>query len=239
MSLQPIHGATSALLPDDTGGGFIGAAWTGTELFGVVAGHEPGTIAVARYDGGRDAWTVGRTVSTSWRPGATRVSTVWTGNDLVVSDGVRSVWAYDPGTDSWRALANLEPGATRSSIADVGGALVAVYNGDGRLRAARAVGDSWRVIADSPNVAIAQPVAVDSDGTIFVIDRSGLGTPMRADTSTGRWVPLDGFPLIPGASSTAVGAGAGLFVTGGLPGGTLATFTNPTPTTADAAWYTP
>ncbi len=228
-----------ALLPDETGGGFLGAAWSGTTLFGIVGGRDPGTISVARYDGNRAAWIVGKAEPTSLLPGLSHASTVWTGKELAVSDGLRSVWAYDPSTDAWRALPSLGTRTAWSSIANVADTLVAVYSEDGHLRAARAAGNGWLEIADSPKVPVAQPIAVDGHGTMYVIDRSGRGATMRADPSTRRWVPLDGSPITDGVNGTAVWAGTGLFVWGGLPSGTPATFTNPTPSKADAAWYEP
>jgi N-acetylneuraminic acid mutarotase len=228
-----------ARLPDGSGGGFRAAAWTGTTLFGVLAEREVGTIAVARYDNGRNEWTIGKSLRASSQADQNSVSTVWTGKELVVSDGASSVWAYDPTTDAWRALASLSQSATSSSITSIGGKLVAVYVADDRLRAARAVGSRWRTIADSPHTPITQPIAIDAGGTLVAIDRSGRSTPQRVDPSTGRWVSLDGYPLSPGLSGAAVWASTGLFVWGGLPSGTPASFSNPTPNKPDAAWYQP
>jgi hypothetical protein len=228
-----------ALLPGSTGGGFLAAAWSGTTLFGVLAEREVGTIAVARYDNRRDAWTIGKSLRRSSRADLNNVSTVWTGKELVVSDGTRSVWAYDPTTDAWRALASLTQGAASSSIASIGGKLVAVYVADDGLHAARAVGNGWRTIADLPHVSISQPIAIDAGGRLVAIDRSGRGTPLRADPSTGRWVSLNGYPLASGVHGTAVWASTGLFVWGGLQSGTPASFANPTPNKPDAAWNEP
>ncbi len=134
---DPAHNAWHdiALLPNDTGGGFLAAAWSGTTLFGVVAERESGMIAVARYDNRHDAWSIGKPLRVLVQSDRNDVSTVWTGTELVVSDGGRSVWAYDPTTDAWRALANLGPGATSSSIVSIAGELVAVYLTDDGLRA--------------------------------------------------------------------------------------------------------
>jgi hypothetical protein len=226
-----------AMLPQTDGGGFLAGAWSGTTLLGVVAPSAT-TIAVARYDGRRDAWTIGRSqrVASAYR---SKVSTVWTGTELVVSNGGRSVWAYDPARDAWRSLASLARGATSTSIASIGGKVAAVYAAGGGLHAVREDGRRWRAIADSEQVLISQPIAVGAGGRLVVIDRSGKGTPQRADLATGRWVSLGGLPVPAGAKETAVWAGTGLFVWGGLPAGTPASFTNPTPGKPDAAWYGP
>jgi len=228
-----------ARLPNAVGGGFLAANWSGSTLFGVLTGNGVGTIAVARYDNRRDAWMIGRSLRASSQAVRNNVSTVWTGKELVVSDGAGSVWAYNPTTDAWHALASLGRSATSSSIASIAGRLVAVYLAGDDLHAARAAGNTWHPIADAAHTPIAQPVAIDAGGKLVVLDRSGRATPLRADPSTGQWVALVGYPLSPGANGTAVWASTGLFVWGGLPRGTPASFPNPTPHKPDAAWFQP
>ena len=227
-----------ASLPDGTEGGFLAASWSGTTLFGVLAEGRVGVIAVACFDERRDAWTIGRSVHASAHA-IDRVSTVWTGKELAVSDGARAVWAYDPTRNTWRPLTNLAQGATASSIASIGGKLEAVYLAHNVLRAARAVGNRWNTIATSSRTPISQPIAIDAGGMLFAIDRSGRGKPQHADPANGRWVSLAGYPLPRGENGTAVWASTGLFLWGGLPSGTPASFPNPTPNKPDAAWYTP
>ena len=236
-------------LPDGASG-FIGVTSSGATLRALVHGAEPGTVAVASYGPTDGGWTIGRSEPVPWAPGSTTnaISIVWADHELVAWDGVRAGWAYDPATDTWRRLpdlvvANTEPVA--SSLAWVANHLVAVYTYDDGstvgtgLRAARLTGDHWQGFADGNGVAMQQPAPFDVGGNLVVLDRSGQGAPVRADPSTGRWSTVAAYPLVPGADSTAVSTGAGLFVWGGLPGGTPATFQNPAPTTPDAAWFTP
>ena len=84
-----------------------------------------------------------------------------------------------------------------------------------------------------------EPIGIDAGGTLIALDRSGQSPPMRADQSTGRWSTLDGFPLPHGPDSAAVWTGTALFVWGGLPSDTPATFQDPSPNSPDAALYTP
>ncbi len=235
-------------LPDGASG-FIGVTSSGPTLHALVHGAEPGTVAVASYGPADVGWTIGRSEPVPWALGPTdAISTVWADHELVAWDGVRAGWGYDPATDTWRQLpdlvvANTEPVA--SSLAWVDNELVAVLTYDDGstagtgLRAARLTGDQWQSFADGNGVAMQQPAPVDVGGNLVVLDRSGQGAPVRADPSTGRWSTVAAYPLVPGADSTAVSTGAGLFVWGGLPGGTPMTFQNPAPTTPDAAWFTP
>ena len=234
-------------LPDGAGG-FLAATWSGTAVLAVTSGRAPGTITVATYDRAADVWKLGTPQLASFPSGTSQASVAWTGHELVVWDGVQTGWAYDPTTDGWRQLPVLTlPGANplSSSIAWVGDTLVAAATnrtataaGTG-LSAARLVGDRWQVVAQARDVATEDPIAIDAGGTLITLDRSGQGPPMRADPSAGRWSTLDGFPLPPGPGAAAVWTGAGLFVWGGLPGDTPATFENPSPSANDAAWYTP
>ena len=155
------------------------------------------------------------------------LSTIWTGHEVVVSDGASDVYAYDPAQDRWRTLPSLEDGATATSLAYVDGSIVAVYRRDGALIAARFDGTQWNVIAREDNSPVAEPVVVDAGGSLVVIDRSGASTPVAADESLGRIAPLAGYPLAPGVEGNAVWAGNGLFVWGGLPSGVPATLQRP------------
>jgi hypothetical protein len=235
-------------LPDGASG-FIGVTSSGPTLRALVHGAESGTVAVASYGPNDGAWTIGRSEPVPWALGPTdAISIVWADHELVAWDGVRAGWAYDPTTDAWRRLPDLVVATTEpvaSSLAWVANELVAVLTYDDGstagtgLRAARLTGDQWQSFADGNGVAMPQPAPFDVGGNLVVLDRSGQGAPLRADPSTGRWSTVAAYPLVPGADGTAVSTGAGLFVWGGVPGGTPATFQNPSPTTPDSAWFTP
>jgi hypothetical protein len=222
-------------LENERQSGFIGAAASGTTLYGIVYSGDPKHPAIEPfvYKPGYRGWHLGAVLPTALS--VTRPSTAWTGNELVVAD-TRAVSAYNPAHDSWRTLPLLPGPATSTSLTMSNGSLVAVFANDGGLSSARLDGSDWHVIATADS-KIEQPHAVDAGGSLAVIDRAGIGAPVRVDEPSGSFVPLNGYPLQLGVGGNAVWAGNGLFVWNGLPSGTPPTFANPTPDAPDAAWY--
>lgn len=230
------------MLPESSGG-FIGGTWSGTTLFGVVYGGSSRTIQIATYDATRDTWSIGSQSPPSW-PDVSRVPVAYLNGAVVVSDTQKHALQYIPATDTWSPLPALPDDTAASSIIAFDGSTVAVtVTRQGALTASRYDGGRWTVLTDPVATSFKQPVAVDAGGSLIVIDASGQGTPVRMDESGHTWVPLPGYPLGPGATTTPVWASTGLFVWGGLPAGTAVT-TPPgsdstAPTRPEGAWYGP
>lgn len=60
-------------------------------------------------------------------PASVFPSVVWTGSELIVGDGLRGLYAFDPADERWRTLAPL-PFETEASLAWIGDRLVAVVD---------------------------------------------------------------------------------------------------------------
>jgi hypothetical protein len=154
------------------------------------------------------------------------------------------VWQYFAATDTWSPEPGLPDDTVASSIAAFDGSTVAVaVTGDGALSASRDDDGTWTALVAPTTTSIQQPIAVNADGSLIVVDGSGQATPVRLDEPTHTWVPLAGYPLAPGTTTTPVWASPGLFVWGGLPAGTTvappASPANAAPSSPEAAWYGP
>jgi hypothetical protein len=233
--------------------GFVGIATSGTTLYGITYSGDSRDRPVLRvftYSPGFAAWHRGSPMPAALRITGTAsgacpsglhcgvarflpnpLSVVRMGSELVISDGGRDVWAYDPAHDSWRALPFLSDAASATSLTTSNGSLVAVYTAAGKLNAARLDGTQWQLIADGDS-KITQPLAVDAGGSLVIIDRSGKSVPVGVDEARATFPPLARYPLLPGVNSNAVWAGTGLFVWNGLMPSTTALTVE-----RDAAWY--
>ena len=224
-------------LPDDVMSGFVGLTWSGTDLYGTVGGSEG--LRIARYDESRDGWDLGAALPAAddalsvWEN-----STSWSGDEVVVWNGVRAGWAYRPADDTWRTLPELD-GALAGLASDlvvVGDQPLVVYAYDGAsgrtLGVARLDGDTWHTVLETPTADLRRPTAVTDGAGVYVVDATGGAGPRRIDLSTSTVTELAGSPLSPAAGTTGRWAGTGLFVWGGLPTGSSTG-------RPDAAWYTP
>jgi N-acetylneuraminic acid mutarotase len=235
--------------------GFVGTAVSGTTLYGITYSGDSldrPVLRVFTYAPGFAAWQSGSPMPAALRITGTAsgacpsglhcgvarffpnpLSVVRMGSELVISDGGREVWSYDPAHDSWRALPSLPEAASATSLGTSNGSLVAVFLNTGGLKAARLGSEGWAVTTSGDVAhAITEPLAVDAGGTLVVIDRAGKNPPIRADEATGGWEQMAGYPLALGTEGNAVWTGKGLFVWGGLKQDTTSLSLE-----FDAAWY--
>lgn len=166
------------------------AAWTGTELL-VWGGDEGPTDQAtcytdgARYDAPTHAW---RTMTRAPGDGRCDAAVAWSGSELLVFGGFRGGGvpteddlhddglAYDPDTDTWRALppAPLSPrsgsviGWTGSELVVWGGIGAGVEPVGGGAAYDPAAG-TWRTIAPSPLTPRARMVGTFADGELVVL----------------------------------------------------------------------
>ena len=230
-----------ARLPDSSGG-FIGGTWSGTTLYGVVTGRT-GTIQIATYDATHDTWSMSGESPLSW-PDVGRVQVAYVDGAVVVSDMQQRAWQYVAAAETWSPEPGLPDDTVASSIASFDGSTVAVsVTGEGTLTASRNDDGAWTALVGPAKTSIRQPIAVNAGGSLIVVDGSGQATPVRLDVPTHTWVPLAGYPLAPGTTTTPVWASPGLFVWGGLPVGTTvappASPNSAAPSKPEAAWYGP
>jgi hypothetical protein len=227
-------------LPRLLDGSFVGVAWTGTELLGVMNGSG---VLVARYDPTIDEWIAGPTVPGNATPlEEAHVSVAWTGKQLVYWIGTTYGWAYTPAENSWKKLPTLPAPKPRtaSSVAYVDGRIVvasSTHTAAGRrLVVAQLARHGWKTIATMPAGRLTQPVAVATHDAVVIIDRAGRTAPLEVTLRSGRHHVLAGYPLAPGTDTAAAWTGAGLFVWGGYPAGATASRSS---LGSDAAWYAP
>jgi hypothetical protein len=178
--------------------------WTGTELIvwgGVADGRSLGDGAA--HDVASGTW---RTLAPAPISGRSHAAIAWTGTELVVWGGVRTTGtdpegaprlvgvedgaAYDPATDTWRALPAPPVAGMSSEHAVWTGDELVVVSSD-RSAAYDPSADRWRRIADAPT-GLAPPVWTGEVILTMAPQEDGVSRLLRYDPRTdGGWQTVD------------------------------------------------
>jgi hypothetical protein len=229
---------------------FMAAASTGRDAYGVLgtAMGTPQTIQLARFDEPSNAWALGSAHPAPFESNR-EIGAIATGDEVITWDRHRSTgvaYAYSPATDTWREL-ELPAGGTdaSTSLAWVDGRLVGVTaSGSADVRSlsiAVLVDGEWAQEVVVPSSGTMRPLAVTDGRRLAIVDEDGVGATRLVELvgSGGAIVTWTDSPLRPGRWTAAVWIPNGLFVWGGLPSDTPATFDNPSPKEPEAAILTP
>jgi hypothetical protein len=253
LAYDPATGRWRALPappPDQSsGGGRVGAVWTGKEVILLSATGTP-----LAYDPDPGAWRLLARPPTGFISHAAVPAPVWTGEEVLAWDGsniddTSGAWidggrgaAYNPATDRWRQLPR-SPLSNRTwpIVAWTGQELLVIAGscGDaGEIRcqdgaAYNPAANTWTPIPALAGGAIAPETVsawTGSELLIWSATTSQDGLRIRNSASaynprTRRWRTLPPAPITPRRLAAAVWAGDRLLVWGGLrhlPGGKLA-----------------
>lgn len=213
-----------------------GVFWTGSEVIVIHPTNGGLDVNGERWDPVTNEATRIAPSELSWRSGP---AMVWAGSEVLVVGGSsgpalnRIGAAYDPATDTWRALAD-PPGTVDGWENSVGGH--AVWTGTEMIvwesdLAYEPASDTWRSIATAPIPRRARPTTVWT-GTQIVVwggclsvagqcDESNsvlLGDGALYDVAADTWTPLPESPLAPAVHMVAGWTGTEVLLFANDPG---------------------
>ena len=220
------------VLPSPPAGdtGLASTVWTGTELlvWGGIEADGRTTNAGVAYNPGTDGWRelAAAPIAARFGHGA-----VWTGEEMVVwggsnnNDGISSAAfddgaAYDPGTDSWRLIADSPLGAHQPGAALWSGEEMLVFSGwrggkDPLSRAGAAYDpakDSWRKL---PEIGLPDITSFAWAGNQVVAWGADASNPEATGPKAEAWLVLPGNPGRLGDDAAAAWTGEQLIIWGG------------------------
>ena len=184
--------------------------WTGDELVSIgldVAADDSLSLRSWTVADDGQSWVAGGTTAIGGNAftGSNDYRVVWTGTEVVVWDGARQGWAYDPVGQTWRTLPELVgPGGTATVASvpvGVDGSLFVVTQTLGPSPAAIGVleltGDGWESRTSLAGQPFDATSSVTAAGDRVAVLGAGLA-PQAVDLTTGAWASIDPDAARPG-----------------------------------------